>query len=246
MPKGKKFKPKTKEETEIYTKFLNSKKIKNCINRCTHRMKTNYYPHWRDFFILIKENPDNYLINTDEIIDRKELIKYKNKIQNDLLNYVNHLNTLDKKPSPSTYNIWKASMKKLLKSYKITLDDPFLEDLSRLIPKNETVTSYIISTKKEYETIFSYLDNQGKALFLTQLSSGSRIEEILSIRLDDLDLRRKYPRFRVRYDDSKNGKQAKKRCSPEAKHYITLYKKERDAWLTSKNERMKKKNEHHA
>jgi integrase len=78
-------------------------------------------------------------------------------------------------------------------------------------------------------------------MFLTQFSSGSRIEEILSIRIEDLDLKHNYPRFKIRYESSKNGRFAIKRASPEAKKWINEYLKIRDKWLESKRGRSKGK-----
>jgi integrase len=239
MPKGVNFKPKNENEEKIYNLFLKSKKIEDCLSRCKDKLRRNYKPCLRNFFIFINKNPEMYIIDMDTILDRRKEIEYRKSVETDVLYYFNHLLTLEKVPSPRSFYLNKSAISKLLKTHNIILSQRFLEDLRNLLPKNEVITSFEIPTLKQLETIINQLDVQGKAMFLTQFSSGSRIEEILSIRLEDLELDHKYPRFKIRYESSKNGKFTIKRCSPEAKKWIQEYLKIRDEWLESKRNKTK-------
>lgn len=238
MPKGKKFIPK-KEDEKLFEKINNSEKLKQCYNRLSDRCKINYPLYWIEFFLLIKQDPDKYLIDGDTILNRAKYIQYRKKIETDILTFIDYLKNKEKTPSPATFLQSKSAIYKLLKVFNIKISDNFKDDLTRLTPKNEAVTDPIISTKEEFREIFNRLDTQGKAMFLMQVSSGCRLEELLDIRMEDLELKYKYPRFRIRHDDSKNGKQAKKRCSREAKQWINRYYTEREQWLETKNNRSK-------
>jgi len=239
MPKGKNFKPKNEKEERIYNLFLKSKKIEDCLSRCKDKLRRNYKPCLRDFFIFINKDPEKYIVDMDTILDRRKEIEYRKSVEIDVLKYFNHLLKLEKVLSPRSFYLIKSAISKLLKTHNIILSQRFLEDLRNLLPKNEVITSFEIPTLKQLETIINHLDVQGKAMFLIQFNSGSRIEEVLSIRLEDLDLHHKCPRFKIRYENSKNGKFTIKRCSPEAKKWIKEYLKVRDKWLESKLNRTK-------
>jgi integrase len=234
MSKGRSFKPKNADEEKVYKLFLKSHKIEECLSRCKDNLRKNYFPCLRDFFIFIDKDPEKYIIDMDTILDRSEVIEYRKTVENDILKYFNHLLNLKKVPSPSSFHQNKSALYKLLKTHNIVLSDRFLDDLRRLLPKNTAITSFEVPTLNQLETIINHLDVQGKAMFLTQFSSGSRIEEMLSIRIEDLELNHEFPRFKIRYESSKNGKFTIKRCSPEAKKWILEYLKVRDTWLETK------------
>jgi len=241
MPKGKKWEPKNKDEKIIYDSILKSTIIKECMDRIKECSKDKYYPWLRDFFVFINQKPDEYIINGETIFDRKELIEYNHKLETDIINFFNHLIKLKKPPAPKTYRQAKASISKLLKTQKIVLNDLFWDDLNKLLPKDETATNFDMLDKNNLEKIFSCLNNQGKSIFLIQLSSGCRLDEILELKMEDIDISHEFPRFRISTDNSKNGHLVNKRMSPEAKKFYKFYLNDRPKWLESKNNRSKGK-----
>jgi len=255
MPKGKKWEPKNKDEEIIYKSFLNSKRIKECMDRIKECSKDKYYPWLRDFFVFINQKPDTYIINGETIFDRKKLIEYTQKWENHIIDFFNHLmnpkptttnsnnpqESTPKPPAPKTYRQAKASISKLLKTHRIVLSDLFWEELNNLLPKDKTSTNFEMLDKEQLEKIFNCLDNQGKAIFLIQMNSGSRLDEILNLKMDNIDINHEFPRFSIGTHDSKNDELAIKRMSPEAKKFYKFYLTEREKWLKTKNNRSKGK-----
>ncbi len=94
-------------------------------------------------------------------------------------------------------------------------------------------------TKKELKNIFSNADCEARALFLMQMTSGQRIEQIVNLRWEHVQLEHEYPRIFIRRQKGK--RPIHTRITPEAKEYLLQYKEQYDQILQTREKRTPKK-----
>ncbi len=145
--------------------------------------------------------------------------------EEDIENFLTKLNGSPPKSVRLHINVVKIYFKK----NKIRFEDDFWEDLSKRIKGKMARTKDRIPTNEELRQILTHCDAKGKALFLTLASSGMRIGEALSIKLNDVDLVKNPVEIRIRGEITKTGEQRITFISKEAtqalKEWLKIRKK---------------------
>lgn len=218
-----------------YEKYLdNSKKLRKFLDLYKNKASTHraYKLHLVKYFQEMKiKDIDNYVKDTRKL-DKDEKIVYLDALENDLKEYWKNLN---KQTNGKTPYIWLSAIKMFLVTNKtFELDDVYI-----LMQKNGhgnyAVTNTKTPTKEELLKIFSYSDPESKALFMFQLTSGQRIEQVIETTFDNIDMTRECPR--IYYPRSKTKNPIKTRITPEAKHLLEQYLEQRDKFIEIRRKR---------
>jgi len=225
------WKPNNVKEQQLLEKYNKSKKIKDYYTTgCTKSQRIQYPPYTRDFFIFIQQDPDEYLQNP-ELMKIKDKINYKNNIEDDINKWVNKLINSGKY---APYSIKKMInvIKSLLTHNRIDIPKAFWDKFKRRkeTKAGSTAKKYT-PTRDEMQNIFQHFTLMYKTIFLMQLSSFSRIEDIMQIEMNELEYNHKFIGFTVPPDRSKDGIPIRKRISPEAEESLKEYLKIRDKEL---------------
>jgi len=200
--------------TTIQT-FLESKKSKG--TRLQYKCSLN------QFFEKINKNPEDYF---------KEDQTYKQ----DVLKYFQYLQNIK---SNSIYSKLTA-VKMFFNYYKKWHDIPIPEIPFEDILKNVSTKRVSIKrtlTKQQLKEILTHATAKEKALFLTALTTGLRISELLSIRLKDVDLSKSPMPIEIRATDTKTGNPRIVFTTEEAKQAIKEWLKIREDYIHSKRHR---------
>jgi len=208
-----------------------SKKLKKFIDSYENKPSTHraYKLHLTRYFQTqdIKD-VDNYVKDT-RIMDKKEKIQYLDKLQEDLEIYWKELNQEYQGKTPY---VWLSAMKMFLTYNKtFELDDVFIK-LQKNGHGNVTITNTKTPTLKQLHKIFSYSDPESKAIFMFQLTSGQRIEQVIQTTFNNIDMDHDCPR--VYYPNSKTKKPIKTRITPEAKKALQEYLYQRDKFIETR------------
>lgn len=218
--------------SDKYTKFL-----KTYENRpSTYR---SYRAHLAKYFQDMKiENPDNYLKDT-RALNGKDKIAYLDGLEEDFTAYWQKIN---KEMQGKTPYVWLSAIKMFCTFNKtFELDDVFMK-LQRNGHGNYSVTKTRTPTKKQLLKIFSYSNPESKALFMFQLTSGQRIEQVVGTTFDDIDMGFDCPR--IYYSKAKQKHWVKTRISPESKKCLEEYLQQRERFIKIRKKRgeFKRKN----
>jgi len=146
-------------------------------------------------------------------------IDYLDSIEHDIESFNKSLQS-----KSGSYRLGNLSaIRKLLEYNKIDLGNSFWEGIRKAGDKAERSTDIITPTREQLRSILNHADNEGKAFFLMQMSSGSRIEEIRTLTFDNLHLETNPPSFRIPKEISKTNRPITKFFSEEAKYYLNEY-----------------------
>jgi len=235
---NKKFKP-TKKQIIILDNLRKCEKIteylKLKISKDTTRR--NYAGYIRDYFIKLDITcPDKYLQDPRRMRNGKQ-IDYLDKIETDVLKFNKSLQT--KSGSNRKANL--SAIRKLLEHNKIDLGNSFWEEVRKNGKKTYRETDTETPSKQQLKDILGRANEEAKAFFLMQMTSGSRLKEILYLTFDNLHLETEPPSFRVPSELSKNGKPITKFITPEAKYWVDKYRKNRDKILQTRINRARNK-----
>lgn len=217
---------KKKYNYEYYLK--NSKKLKKFLDTYKNRTSTHraYKLHLVRFFEYMNiKDVDNYIKDT-RIMDKKEKIKYLDKLEEDLTQYWIYLNNEAKGKTPY---IWLSGIKMfLIQNKTFELDDVYMR-LQKNGHGNYTITNTKTPTKEQLLKIFSYSNPESKALFMFQLTSGQRIGQVVETTFDNIELDYDCPR--IFYPKTKQKYIVKTRITPEAKKYLEEYLDQRQKFI---------------
>ncbi len=133
-----------------------------------------YKSNITEYFKVIKENPNTYF---------KEEQDYKQ----DIMKYFRYLTQKDS--HSIKHKLY--SIKGLLEYNEIDLPNKLWKKLMRTQP-SRALTIIRIPTRQQLKEILLHANAKERALFLTAITSGMRINEILNITLDNINLE-KYP-----------------------------------------------------
>jgi len=232
----KKIKP-TKKQILILNNIRKCEKITDCLEYKLHNptTKRNYAGFIRDYFITLNiENPDEYLQDPRRMENGKR-IDYQDNIEKDALKFNKSLET--KSGSYRKSNL--SAIRKLLEYNRIELGNSFWEDIRKNGKKTYRETETETPTKEQLKNILSRANAEAKAFFLMQMTSGSRLKEILYLTFDNLYLETEPPSFRIPSELSKNGRPVTKFITTEAKYWLEQYLKNRDNTLQTRINRAK-------
>jgi integrase len=218
-----------------YEKYLsNSKRLNNFLDLYKDRAATcrAYKRHLVKYFSEMGiEDVDNYVKDTRQL-DKKEKIEYLDGIERDLRKYWIDLN---KETRGKTPYVWLSAIKMfLIMNKSLELDDVYIS-LQKSGHGNYAVTETKTPTKEELLKIFSYSNPESKALFMFQLTSGQRIEQVMETTFDNIDMRKDCPR--IYYPQAKQKYWVKTRITPEAKKILQDYLEQKDKFIAIREKR---------
>jgi len=218
-----------------YEKYLDgSEKLRRFLDLYKNKPSTHraYKLHLVRYFQYMGiDDIDEYVKDTRRLNEDKK-IKYLDAIENDLKKYWIELN---EQTNGKTPYIWLSAMKMFLITNKtFELDDVFLS-MQKNGHGNYAITNTRTPTKEELLKIFSYSNPESKALFMFQLTSGQRLEEVIKTTYENIDMTKDFPR--IYYPKSKTKNSIKTRITPEAKHFLEQYLEQRDKFITIRQER---------
>jgi hypothetical protein len=220
---------KTKGQLKILDNLRKCNKVIYYLYLETRGITTsNYGAYIRDFFIEINENNIDEYLKDPRIMEKKEKIKYLDNIENDIKKFNKSLE--NKSGSYRKSNL--SALRELLKKNKIDLGNHFWKNVRKNGNKVSRQTETETPTKEQLKKILSNADIEARAIFLTQMSSGSRLGSIITLELNDLYLDKTPPQIRL--INEKNGKPITKFISTEAKEYIDKYKEIREKLLKTR------------
>jgi integrase len=186
--------------------------------------KKTYKMTLNRFFKEIKKDPNTYF---DDPINMEV-------IEEDIIKFI------DKLPIKSKRDYF-LRVKKFLNYNDVELKQSFFDDMKLKVGRKTIYGEDKIPTKEELDKILSLGGIKEKALFLTLVSSGIRIGELLKIPKEDLHLEETPCRILIRPDYSKNGLRRNTFVSEECKEWLILWvENERDKYLKMTIEKCKK------
>lgn len=189
----------------IIDKFLENKE-KNT--------QKNYRWILNEYFRELKQNPETYFKNNrDYEEDVKEWWK-------------NHLDEV-----PLTRNTKLNILKSFLEEYDLTFPKKFWKKQRKMRKGNRAATLDRVPSKQEFKKILQHGTIKDKALFLFAASSGMRINEILKLTPEMVNLDVDPPRVNIPGNISKTGDPRITFLTGEAKEYLLEWYKIRDDYL---------------
>jgi len=155
-----------------------------------------YRCHLKQFFTLIKKDPDNYIVDVRRLTNDGRLDVLES-YERDITKYWQWL--ISENRSPKTIQNAVDCIRVFLKQYRIQLDDIFWENIRRRGTGNKPVTQETPITKEMLKRILIHGDAKAKAMILVIASSGMRIGEAIKLKIKDIDLNSTPTKITVRY-----------------------------------------------
>ena len=134
---------------------------------------------------------------------------------------------------PNSIRVVLSHVKTLNMENGIEFPQIFLRRLTRRIKGTKARTQDRTPTTEELKQILMPMPLQGMALYLTLVSSGMRIGELLQITSDDINLNENPVRIEIRGQITKSGNRRTAYISNEAKMFIMEWLKIREEYLAS-------------
>lgn len=134
------------------------------------------------------------------------------------------------KLAPKTVYIFLAIVKTFLVMNKVQLDASFWKLLNSKI-ENHAISEETVPSKEQLRQILTHMDSKGRALYLTLISSGMRINEALSLELSDVNFDTTPTRINIRSQSTKGGLKRITFISSEATVALKEWLKIRDEFL---------------
>ena len=168
--------------------------------------------HLNNYFNFIGSKPNEYF---DDGRDYEK----------DFLNYAQNMQGV----TPWTRSARLNCVKLFFEENEINIPRKLWKKVSRKRPR--AVTNDTIPTNAQLQRILAHGNTRDNALFLTLSSSGMRIDECLSLELEDIDLDQDPAKIRIRWENAKNDVPRTCYISSEAKMFVEEWLKERDDYL---------------
>jgi integrase len=166
-----------------------------------------------------------------EILD-PWVAKYVNDLRNGRRDLAADLRALGEScRAPKTCLGYQSAVRTLLTRTGISLPPTGEDRIHRARRQNPTPSSGEAPAARTILKLLEHLDTRGRAILYVLASSGARLGEVLSIRLEDLDLGSRPARFRIR--DPEGGVQRVAFISREAVGAIRVYLIVRDRFIAS-------------
>jgi len=217
----------------------NSKTVSDFLNQFTSTTtKRAYANHLRKFFSVIRAKPDEYVVDI-RLLENDEKIKATDRYEKDIIKYRNHIIEKENFAPKSTY-AYVNCVKLFLENNRIELSKAFWKNLIHRGGGSSTICEFSIPTPSDLKKILTHASTQARAMFLLQSSSGMRINEVVKLKIADIDMNQTHPHITIRYGSSKNRKPGRTRMSPEAKETIKEWLKVRKSAFEAAQKRTDK------
>jgi hypothetical protein len=216
--------PKYTNDSKIRKSFDKSAKLQDFLKYYPKSDGTRRYYRLRllEFFL------ERQIINADEylkdprLMANKKRVQYLDRLEDDIRKHFNYINT-ERDPPLHRSDVFLAAVKGLLTYHKIDLPEITWKNLRKNGNSEYRLSKFKTPTREQLRLILSHADVEAKAFFLVQMTSGSIISEIISLKMQDIDLDCEFPRIFIRNFNSKTGRPIRKRISPEAKEALIDY-----------------------
>ena len=167
----------------------------------------------------------------------EEYLNSEREFGKDLLNFTSFLAKAG--TPPHTANLYIVAVKEWFVWNGIEIPQNILKQLKHKKPKGGAVTEEEIITKDILRKILSNCDIKGKSLFILLASTGMRLNEALSIELDDLRLENDPPEIIIRASYTKTKEKRIVFLTLEAKEYLLQWLEVREKFLRESYDRTK-------
>ena len=127
--------------------------------------------------------------------------------------------------------------RRVLEDHGVTIKSKINRDLKREM-KGSAGTVDKVMTAKVIEKAMAEMDVKGRALVLTLCSSGARLNEILSLKIADIDFNSNPVTLTIRGKNSKNGQTRFTFISTEAARCVQAWMGKRDQYLAGASGRV--------
>lgn len=155
-----------------------------------------YRCHLKQFFTVIKHDPDTYIIDVRRL-ENNERLNILESYERDITKYWQWL--IREGRAPKTIVNAVDCIRVFLKQYRIRLDDVVWENFRRRGTGNKPVSRETPITKEMLKKILIHGDAKSKAMFLVISSSGMRIGETANLKMRDVDFDSVPTKIIVRY-----------------------------------------------
>lgn len=184
--------------------------------------KNNYRTSLKDYFECLKVEPEHYFIPDRDY-------------ENDIWNFIKCLRKkCGRSGNPLTHATIGSKLgavRSFLVENEIELPKRFWKKISRKTNKGAATTIDRVPSTAELRAILSHMSSNARTFFLTLVSSGARVDELLCIELDDIDLNSEPAKLTFRAEYTKNSTTRISFISTEAKEAVTEWLKYRDIYL---------------
>lgn len=220
-----------KSDAKVIQKFLS--------NFSRSRTLVAYKSCLNKYFTWLDVDPDEYIIDVRKL-KNKNKIKQFDVYENDVTDFWEYLN--NENYAPKTVRTFIACIRVFLQDNRIELDTIVWRRMVRRGNGSSTVATDKIPTHKMLKEILSHGNTMSRAIFLTQSSSGLRINQVLNIEPKEITLGKdgEPSKIDIPANKAKNKKRAITFCSSEATTAIKEWMKERDQYLITKKKRVRK------
>lgn len=167
----------------------------------------------------------------EKLIDK--YLKEKRKYSEDMAGFVVSLQTRPPLSARQTFTFTKE----FFNHYDLELPAKEMKFIRHKLPKGNVRTIEKDMDTETIRTILQHLDVKGRALVLVLASSGMRINEALTLPLDDLDLKAKPAIITIRGENAKNGDNRITFLSAEAAQAVNEWLKVRDNYIRTSAKR---------
>lgn len=177
----------------------------------------------RTGLFIRKDDFQNQLVEFEQHLKTYMSIKDRD-YNDDLLKFAVDMSS--KKIPPHTAKSYIASVKEYFGQCDIEFNNRQLKDIRNKSPKGGSRTEEDDLTKDVIKQILQYTDVRGRALFLTLISTGARIGEVLKLNLSDLNIKDGKiiaPMVLIRGQNTKTGEQRYTFLNKEAIRAIEAY-----------------------
>jgi len=132
---------------------------------------------------------------------------------------------------PKSIRLLISSVKTFLIENHVELRELFWKRLNRRIKGTRAISVEKVPSNAELRRILTHLPVQGKALYLTLVSSGMRIGEAMQLTLEDIELDADPVKINIRREYTKSGDARITFVSGEAKESLEEWLKTRDDYI---------------
>ena len=213
-----------------------SKKVSDFLNLSVRKESSHVYEyHLRLFFEWKQIHDIDKYIKDPRMMNKKQRIQYEDNIKNDILAYWKYLNSESSGFHGKTPYPFLSAMRRFIETHEIIFSPEFWRNIRKNGNGNYAITDFQTPTKNQLKDILSNADTEQLAIFLTQMTSGQRIEQILKLKWSDIQLEHDYPRIFIRRQKGK--RPIHTRITPEAKEYLLSYQKQYHRFIKTRESR---------
>jgi len=214
---------------------LESKKIDDFLNSFTSPGTIRVYRYYlTQFFTVIEQNPDTYVKDIRRL-ENGERLDTLDQYEKDVTKYWKWL--INKEYAPKSVTNAIEGVRIFFREYRIHLDDVFWDRLRKRGTGSKPISKEEPLTKDILKQILTHGDAKIRSMALIMASSGIRVNELVQIKLDDLDFSKEPTKITISHtgrskQSIKNKTSRITFISAEATENLKEWLKQREKMLT--------------